>query len=143
MNSAKFASITPDLVVRKGEARPWAQGDPLQRSAHAVAPAEDEDPLETDEMAHAPAAQDGTKRCSFRLTSCEYERLGIIAVKRNLSRQQVLRQALEEYLAAIELEYGHECACLGGHGCRSEKAPARRQADLSDFLRPSGLARGG
>jgi len=142
VNSAKFASITPDLVVRKGEARPWPQVEPAPRSPHPVAAAEDEDPLDTDEMVHAPLAQDGTKRCSFRLTPCEYERLGIIAVKRNLSRQQVLRQALDEYLAAIELEYGGECACLGARGCRSERTPPRRHAELSDFLKPPAAARG-
>ena len=141
VNSAKFASITPDLVVRKGEARPWSQNDVVPRAPRAAAAVEDEDPLETDELAHAPVAQDGTKRCSFRLTPCEYERLGIIAVKRNLSRQQVLRQALDEYLAAIELEFGHACTCLGGHACRSEKAPARRHGEFADFFKPSSAGR--
>ena len=134
MNSAKFASITPDLVVRKGEARPWPQREPLPH--RPMAAVEDDDPLEADEMGHAPVAQDGTKRCSFRLTPCEYERLGIIAVKRNTSRQQVLRQALEDYLAAIEIEYGRECSCLGS--CRGE----RRHADFGDYLKPP-LARNG
>lgn len=148
MNSAKFASITPDLVVRKGEARPWPQTDPVVRASSRVMPppADDLDPLETDDIVqdpHAPVPQDGIRRCSFRLTPCEYERLGIIAVKRNTSRQQVLRQALEEYLAAIELEFGGECRCLGGGSCRSEKPTVRRHPDLAEFLKPHPLARGG
>jgi hypothetical protein len=121
VNSAKFASITPDLVVRKGEARPWPQAEPLQRSPRVVAPPpDDEDPLEADEIMPAPVAQDGTRRCSFRLSPCEFERVGIIAVKRNTSRQQILRAALEEYLSAVELEFGGNCSCLGAGGCRSE-----------------------
>jgi hypothetical protein len=125
VNSAKFASITPDLVVRKGDARPWPQTSPAVHAPRMIVTGEDVDPLETDEIAAAPAAQDGIRRCSFRLTPCEYERLGIIAVKRNTSRQQILRQAIEEYLAAIELEYGGNCTCLGAGGCRSEKWPPR------------------
>lgn len=123
MNSAaKFASITPDLVVRKGEARPWPQYESAVRTPPITA---DEDPLEADvSEPHAAVAQDGIRRCALRLTPCEYERLGIIAVKRNTSRQQILRRAIEEYLAAIELEYGRECGCLGGRGCRGDK-PAR------------------
>jgi hypothetical protein len=145
VNSAKYASITPDLVVRKGEARPWPQqSEHAVRAPRLAAPAEDEDPLETDDIAHdphAPTAQDGTKRCSFRLTPCEYERLGIIAVKRNTSRQQILRQAVEEYLSAIELEFGTECGCLGGKVCRSEKW--RHRTAVADLLKPPPVSRGG
>ncbi len=122
VNSAKFASITPDLVVRKGEARPWPQHDsPIHPLAR-----DDEDPLEADEIAPEPhASVDGIRRCTLKLSPCEYERLGIIAVKRNTSRQQILRLAVEEYLAAIEHEYGKSCGCLGGQNCRSEKPRLR------------------
>ncbi len=91
-----------------------------------VAAGDDEDPLETDDIVPDPraaVAADSIRRCTLRLTPCEYERLGIIAVKRNTSRQQILRLAIEEYLAAIELEYGRECGCLGGRSCRAEKPP--------------------
>jgi hypothetical protein len=119
-SAAKFASITPDLVVRKGEAKPWPQYDAAVRSPSRTA--RDEDPLEADEIVSEPqAVQDGIRRCTLRLTPCEYERLGIIAVKRDTSRQQILRLAVEEYLAAIEHEYGKECGCLGGRTCRTEK----------------------
>jgi hypothetical protein len=118
-SAAKFASITPDLVVRKGEAKPWPQYESAVRSP-PMAVRTDEDPLEADAAEPAPA-QDGIRRCTLRLTPCEYERLGIIAVKRDTSRQQILRLAVEEYLAAIESEYGKDCGCLGGRTCRPEK----------------------
>lgn len=124
MNNAKFASITSDLVVRKGEARPWPQHESVVRSPRVTAPpVEEEDPLEADLQPETQAAvpQDGMRRCTLRLSPCEYERLGIVAVKHNTSRQRILRMAVEEYLAAIEYEYGGECGCLGGQNCRGEK----------------------
>lgn len=117
MQSAKFASITSELVVRKGEARPWPQRDCPTRSLQVTAASDTEDPLEADEFVPHPqaaAVQDGTKRCTLRLTPCEYERLGIIAVKRDVTRQQILREAVETYLAAAEHEYGRGCMCLSG-----------------------------
>ncbi len=122
MNNAKFASITSDLVVRKGEARPWPQRDAPVRTPQVIAASDEEDPLEADEPhPQAVTAQDGTRRCTLRLTPCEYERLGIVAVKRNTSRQQILRLAIEEYLSAVERQYGRACGCLGGRTCQSEK----------------------
>jgi hypothetical protein len=41
----------------------------------------------------------------------DYERLGILAVKADVTRQQLLKQALEEFLTARARQYG--CACLG------------------------------
>ncbi len=126
MNNAKFASITSDLVVRKGEARPWPQRDAPTRTPQMIPAGDDEDPLEADEFIphpHTAAVPDGAKRCTLKLSPCEYERLGIVAVKRNTSRQQILRLAVETYLSAIEEEYGRQCGCLGGRTCRSEKPP--------------------
>lgn len=115
MNSAKFAAITSDLVVRKGEARPWPQRDCPTRSPQVAVSQDTEDPLEADEFVpppHVAAVQDGAKRCTLRLSPCEYERLGIIAVKRDVTRQQILREAVETYLAAAERDYGRGCMCL-------------------------------
>lgn len=61
------------------------------------------------------------RRCTIRLSECEYQRLGIVAVKKDVTRQQILRLAVEEYLAATGYEYGRDCGCLGGRTCRSEK----------------------
>ncbi len=58
------------------------------------------------------------KRCTLRLSHAEYERIGIIAVKKEISRQHVLRQAIEHYLADAKEEYQSACGCLGGV-CRS------------------------
>lgn len=66
-------------------------------------------------------ADDHGKRCSIKLSHEEYERLGIIAVKKDLSRQQVLRQAIDNYLEAASKEFRSQCGCLGGTGgCRGD-----------------------
>jgi predicted transcriptional regulator len=108
MSTAKFASITAGLLARKGEAQPWAQEAakaPLAwrcdvRPAHAVPP---------------PPAKD--KSCSVRMSAHDYERLGILAVKSGVTRQQLLKDALADFLAGKARDYA--CACLGAcdRGC--------------------------
>lgn len=61
-----------------------------------------------------------SKRLSLRLTPAEYERLGIIGVKRDMTRQQLLRHAIDCYLAAAKAEYQSACGCLAGDGCRGD-----------------------
>ena len=60
----------------------------------------------------APALPSGPlKSCTLRLTAQDYERLGILAVKTGKSRQQLLKDALNELLAARGRQLS--CACLG------------------------------
>jgi hypothetical protein len=43
----------------------------------------------------------------------DYERLGIIAVKKNVTRQHLLHDALERCFQLAAEEYRKECACVG------------------------------
>jgi hypothetical protein len=63
---------------------------------------------------------DHSKRLTLRLTPSEYERLGIIGVKRDMTRQQLLRHAIDCYLAQAKAEYQASCGCLSGEGCRGD-----------------------
>jgi hypothetical protein len=113
MSTAKFASITAGLLARKGEAQPWAQEPgkmPLAwrsdiRTALAAPPP-------------PPPAKD--RSCSVRMSAHDYERLGILAVKSEVTRQQLLKDALAQFLAGKAKDYG--CACLGAcnRGCSSD-----------------------
>jgi hypothetical protein len=70
-----------------------------------------------------PLHSDGdehSKRLTLRLTPSEYERLGIIGVKRDMTRQQLLRHAIDCYLAQAKAEYQAACGCLSGEGCRGD-----------------------
>jgi hypothetical protein len=104
MSHGKYAHITADLLARKGEARPWpaltrAEEVPEYRPWRpAVAPP-------------PPPPEIKERNCAFRMSAHDYERLGILAVKADVTRQHLLKQALEEFLASRAAQYG--CACLG------------------------------
>jgi len=57
------------------------------------------------------------KSCMMRMSAHDFERLGILAIKTGSSRQQLLKDALSEFLANRADEYG--CSCLGAceNGC--------------------------
>jgi hypothetical protein len=102
-SSGKFASITAGLLARKGEAQPWPaltadEPPPVAWRPAPVAPP----PL---------ISESKDKSCALRMSPHDYERLGILAVKTGVTRPQLLKQALSEFLAARAEEYG--CACLG------------------------------
>ena len=105
MSNAKFASITAGLLARKGEARPWDQLEP------AAAPSSWHGNIRTMASAAPPPPPAGDRSCAVRMSAHDYERLGILAVKANVTRQQLLKDALSQFLAAKAQDYA--CACLG------------------------------
>lgn len=109
MSNAKFASITASLLARKGEARPWAPTGALPLSWHGD--------LSTASPAPLPPPLVKDRSCSVRMSAHDYERLGILAIKSNVTRHQLLKDALNQFLAAKAQDYG--CACLGAcnRGC--------------------------
>jgi hypothetical protein len=107
-SSGKFASITADLLARKGEARPWGAPAPM---AEDLPP---KPPLVWRPAAAAPPpppSEGKDRSCALRMSAHDFERLGILAVKQGTTRQQLLKQALADFLAARAAQYG--CACLG------------------------------
>src|SRR5262245_11353470 len=102
---SKFASITSSLLARKGEAQPWTAGEPetlsfpwRQHVPEAVG-------------APPPPHPANDKSCSIRMSAHDFERLGILSIKTGTSRQQLLKDALSEFLASRADDYG--CYCLG------------------------------
>ena len=105
MSNGKYAHITADLLARKGEARPWP-------ALTAVEETPDYRPWRPAVATPPPPPPEVKERnCTLRMSAHDYERLGILAVKADLTRQQLLKQALEEFLASRAAQYG--CACLG------------------------------
>jgi hypothetical protein len=109
MSSAKFASITAGLLVRKGEARPWDQPEPV--AAALATPSSWRGNIRTVASAAPPPPPAGERSCAVRMSTHDYERLGILAVKANVTRQQLLKDALSQFLAAKAQDYA--CTCLG------------------------------
>jgi hypothetical protein len=142
MSRPRFTPITSDLLVRKGEARPldifgthWFEftraAEAQGASSQTALEHEDEERIRVEfekwmreqEMkpalahphhTHAHHGSEAARRCTIRLSPVEYERLGIVAVKREITRQQALRQAVERYLATAKRQYKAQCNCLGG-----------------------------
>ena len=110
MSSAKFASITSSLLARKGEALPWGNS-----GNHGMAEPEK---LSLPWRQHVPDAAPPypppparEKSCSIRMSAHDFERLGILSIKTGASRQQLLKDAVSEFLASRADDYG--CYCLG------------------------------
>jgi hypothetical protein len=53
------------------------------------------------------------KKCTIRMSFIDYERLGIIAVKKNVTRQHLLHEALERCFVMAAEEYSKDCNCVG------------------------------
>ena len=115
MSSAKFASITASLLARKGEARPWAPQEAV------AAPLAWHSDIRTSSSAPPPPPPIKDRSCSVRMSAHDFERLGILAVKANVTRQQLLKDALNLFLGSKARDYA--CACLGAcnSGCSSEQ----------------------
>jgi hypothetical protein len=121
MSPPRFASITASLLARKGDAQPWdsaKQPLPWDRGALPAPPppaffkpllsqqANEPEPAQ----AHQPA---DLKKISVRMSHHDYERLGILAVKQDKTRQRLLHEALDGLLTGITQKFGADCACLG------------------------------
>jgi hypothetical protein len=117
MSSAKFASITASLLARKGEAQPW---NPVGMAEPERLTPTWRTRLPEAAMAPPPPPPGKDKSCSVRMSAYDFERLGILAVKSDTTRQQLLKEALAQFLAAKAQDFG--CACLGAcnSNCGSE-----------------------
>jgi hypothetical protein len=144
VSGPRFASITAGLLARKGQAQPWSEpakrplswergelppasghfkNTPQQQAAPEPAPAGTgffrSTPPPAAEPAHGLAhSAHEWKKIAVRMSQHDYERLGILAVKQNKTRQRLLHEAVDRLLAGITLKYSTGCACLG-----AEKTP--------------------
>jgi len=152
MSGGKFASLTANLLVRKGDARPstilplaaypafvhreteGASDDDSDDSAAsrgvvlAMASVRVEsgfvqevrEPVAKTARGRSAAPPrppgDKPRRLMVTLTPMEHETLGLVGVKKRLTRHQLLRNAVDEYLALLVEEYDGDCRCIQA-GC--------------------------
>jgi hypothetical protein len=110
---SRFAPITSVLLARKGEAAPWRQTPKPEAENVASIPWR---PYTA--VVAVPAEKD--RACSIRLSPHDLERLGILAVKKNSTRQKLLKEAVAEYLARARDSYGCACLCEPGDDCHKD-----------------------
>ncbi len=102
MSTSPFTPITSNLLARKGDAMPsgakpslfWTRPPPLALR---------EPPR--------PPPPDKPHRMMVTLSAAEFEKLGIAAVKKGLTRHQIVRAALDAHLERLKREYGG-CGCM-------------------------------
>jgi hypothetical protein len=139
MSQSKFAPVTANLLVRKGEAAP----SPVAPSARPVAWLADTarppgpEALESKFVFHQEEPHENSAHCAdgrdicganekprrivLNLTPHEYETLGLVAVKKNSTRHQLAQEAMDAYFEWLISEYGEACDCIvGGALCRCE-----------------------
>jgi hypothetical protein len=135
----KFAPITSNLLARKGDAKPWqppSQGLPELvlvpshesvtglpadfRAESSIQPSNQFDfgAVRVKTAGNSGAPGERTKRFSLALSPAEFERLGVAAVKRGVSRQQILRESMEFYLTDIAQTLMVPCECLSEGSCQ-------------------------
>ena len=143
MSYAKFAPITASLLARKGEAAPsfgtkrpvaWTSELPALREPVRDIPPSFVTGTEFAHVESAPvqhdvaapksvSAPEKPRRVVVSMSPCEFERLGIAAVKKGVSRHDLVRDTVNAYLAQLASELNHSCACLqdGSHCAGSAK----------------------
>lgn len=144
MGSAKFAAITSDLLARKGDAAPSVATMPARPSIYveaasprpvlacAAANAPAGDPADNIPQPQTAGPQKDAKRKSeagkdpqrprrvmISLTADEFEKLGIAAIKKNTTRHQIARAALDAYFLQLAAELPRACNCMAEGPCCS------------------------
>ena len=119
MSDRKFATITGDLLARKGEAGPSAD-----RFAAAQRWKPEPPPMPSAPCASAPVvgpAPDGsepTVKIALKLSEAQHFRMRVAAAQLQVTRQALMSAALDHYLATVCAAGLPECKCLGpGKGC--------------------------
>lgn len=130
---AKFAPITANLLARKGEAAPafgtkrslgWtsdlsALREPVRDTPPSFATGtefvhvESAAPQQVIAASKLASTPEKPRRVVVSMSPCEFERLGIAAVKKGVSRHDLVRDTVNAYLARLASEMDHRCACLG------------------------------
>lgn len=105
---ASYARLHPGLLARKGEAGPAAISDGPRPPAQL-----DLRQCTADALEESPHETGAVRQCSsVRLTPAEKRRLRAAAAALDLSHQQLIAHALNDYLDRLsQAELAH-CACL-------------------------------
>ncbi len=122
--SGRFASITADLLARKGTAMPSAVAaksslDWTAAMPHFAAGKPEREPDTHTGADVLPLHRDDThylRKIQIGLSDHDHERLRILSARRETSRQQIVRDALAGYFEKQAHEYKDECRCLSAAG---------------------------
>jgi hypothetical protein len=129
MDDSKYAPVTADLLVRKGDAAPSTVSTKNSNGASRRRSKPKQDALA---LTHSnvvamngfrvpegifdkTATQQAPKKphkIMIALSDEQHETLGLIAAKKGFTRHQVVRNALEGYFEWLADEFGSTCRCI-------------------------------
>ena len=109
MSSTKFASITANLLARKGEAEPSVVV-PVTAPVRPTLVPRDDQPFASEPQ--RPVEK--LRRIVISISQAELERLDIAAIKKGASRHDIVRGALSDYFRKLAAELPRACACMEG-----------------------------
>lgn len=125
MSDRKFASITGDLLSRKGEAGPSAdrfaaaqrwkpEPPPMPSAPRAMAstPMLVRPPV-TPQAVAAPDKIEPMVKMALKLSEAQHFRMRVAAAQLQVTRQSLMSAALDHYLATVCAAGLPECKCLG------------------------------
>ena len=122
MSQTRFTPITSSLLARKGDAVPSAMphdAEDTQQQFWARADAQDPTPQvpRPRQAVTPPGPPEPGKphKMVVTLSAIEFEKLGIAAVKKCVTRHQIVRTALDLHLERLKREYGG-CGCMAVEG---------------------------
>ena len=118
MSQPRFAPMTAALFVRNAPPSPALISIPRPVEDESEAPV-----LQRPAPGQRPPSDtERPHKVRIALSDAEFQAFGLAAVKRGISRQQILRGALNRHLDELARDYGQTCACLsrraGERPCR-------------------------
>jgi len=111
VSNPRFAPITSSLLARKGDATPSAAKPSLFWTRAAAPPPPATEVSRPDSLPPVPPDPAKPHRMMVTLSAGEFEKLGIAAVKKGVTRHQIVRTALDVHLERLKREYGG-CGCM-------------------------------
>jgi len=123
VSSAKFATITANLLARKGDAAPSVVAPVKVPSRPTLVPRDDQP------LASEPRQQDKPKSCvalwfPSRRKNWKGSRTAVIKIGTN--RHDIVRAALHDYFRKLSAELPYPCACM-----EAVRAVPPRQAETT------------
>jgi hypothetical protein len=114
---SSFTPLTADLFARKGEALPSA-AKPALHWTRSTLPLEVPPPPFVTEPVLPATTVEKPHRFFILLSAHDHQTLGIAAVKKGVTRHQIVRAALDTHLDRLKREFGG-CACIAmGGSCQ-------------------------
>ncbi|MDE2073079.1 MAG: hypothetical protein KGJ81_06535 [Alphaproteobacteria bacterium] len=110
--------MTASLLARKGDAAPSLVAPAITLPRPALVTCEVQPAAPEPPPFPKTEQSDRLRRIVVSITQDELEKLGIAAIKKGISRHDIVRGALEEYFRKLAAELPQPCACMDGGACR-------------------------